>query len=122
MYNQLAVLHPVDVIEGDFTLKEINVLARSNVRCADDYYVRDKEMLVFLAPADSLFHTQNFQYGQFFIEGEMVRGWRDKTNKVVDKPYSEVRREVEAYVNALHNPPSDRAAPATPPKPIPTQL
>src|SRR5947209_5027767 len=53
-YGQVAVLLPVDVIDGDFTLTEINVLARSNVRCAEDVYKRDQEMLVFLEPEDSL--------------------------------------------------------------------
>src|SRR5436190_22857424 len=46
-FSQIAVLRPVDVIDGDFTLKEINVLARSNVRCAEDNYIEDQEMLVF---------------------------------------------------------------------------
>jgi hypothetical protein len=36
----MAVLYPMDVIEGDFTLKEINVLARSGVRCAEDNHVK----------------------------------------------------------------------------------
>jgi hypothetical protein len=103
-FSQLAVLYPVDVIEGDFTLKEINVLARSSVRCAEDNYTRDDEMLVFLEPVDSLFHTVNYQYGQFPIVGEIVKGWRDKANKPIDKPYAEVRREIQACVTAAHTP------------------
>ena len=103
-FSQLAVLYPVDVIEGDFTLKEINVLARSSVRCAEDNYSRDDEMLVFLEPVDSLFHTVNYQYGQFPIVGEIVKGWRDKANKPIDKPYAEVRREIQACVTAAHTP------------------
>src|SRR5688572_5044688 len=53
--NQIAVLNPVDVIEGDFTLRQINVLARSGVRCAEGNYEKNDDMLVFLEPEDSLF-------------------------------------------------------------------
>src|SRR5262249_16802453 len=87
-FTQLAIVYPLDVIEGDFTLKEINGLARSSVRCAEDNYIRDDEMLVFLEPQDSLFHTVNYQYGQFPIVGEIVKGWRDQANKPIDKPYA----------------------------------
>ena len=100
---------PVDVIEGDFTLDEFNVLARASVRCAEDNYNKDDEMLVFLEPEESLFHTVNFQYGQFAIVGDIVKGWRDKTNKPVDKPYSEVRQEIVTYINAAHSPPGEPA-------------
>lgn len=118
MYTQLAVLRPVDVIEGDFTLTEINVLARSNVPCAEDNYNRDQEMLVFLEPQESLFHTVNFQYGQFPIVGEIVKGWRDKANKPIDKPYAEVRQEILAHIDAKHSPKTDKPEtkpPETPP-------
>ena len=110
-FSQLAILKPVDVIDGDFTLKEVNVLARANVRCAEDNYIEKQEMLVFLALEDSLFRTQNFQYGQFLIDGEIVKGWRDKANKPVDRLYADVRLEIEAYVNATHHPPSEAPAP-----------
>ncbi|MEK6288890.1 MAG: hypothetical protein AABO57_24490 [Acidobacteriota bacterium] len=117
-FSQLAVLHPIDVIDGDFTLKEINVLARSSVRCAEDNYTRDEEMLVFLEPEDSLFHTVNYQYGQFPIVGEIVKGWRDKANKPVDKPYEEVRREIQACVSASHTPKPEGTPPQKPPQPV----
>jgi len=55
-FSQVAFLRPLDVIEGDFTLKLISALARSNVRCAEDNYINEQEMLVFLEPEDSLFH------------------------------------------------------------------
>ena len=116
-FSQLAILKPVDVIDGDFTLKQVNVLARANVRCAEDNFIEKQEMLVFLALEDSLFRTQNFQYGQFLIDGEIVKGWRDKANKPVDRLYAEVRLEIEAYVNATHRPPSEGPVPPT--KPIP---
>jgi hypothetical protein len=74
-------------------------------------------MLVFLEQQESLFHTVNYQYGQFQIVGEIVKGWRDKTNKPVDKPYAEVRQEIVALVNAAHAPPVDPAAPKPPVKP-----
>jgi len=106
-YNQLAVLRPVEVIEGDFTLKEMNVLARSNVQCAEDNYVLNEEMLVFLEPEEGLFRTVNFQFGQFQIAGDVVKSWRDKANKPIDKPYNDVKQEVEALVNAAHSPQSE---------------
>ena len=117
-FSQMAVLNPVDVIEGDFTLKQINVLARSGVRCAEDNYVKEDEMLVFLEPEDSLFHTLNYQYGQFPIVGEIVKGWRDKANKPIDKPYAEVRREIQAWVAAAHSPKPETDPPPQPTKPV----
>ena len=116
-FSQLATLRPVDVIEGDFTLNEFNVLARSSVRCAEDNYNKEDEMLVFLEPQESLFHTVNYQYGQFQIVGEIVKGWRDKTNKPVDKPYAEVRQEIVALVNAAHAPPVEPGPQKPPVKP-----
>lgn len=119
-FNQLATLIPVDVIDGDFTLKELNVLARSNVRCAEDSYNRDEELLVFLEPQDSLFHTVNYQYGQFRIIGDLVRGWRDKENKSCDKPYGEVRAEILHYLTAARKPPSLTPSPEPPPRKPPS--
>lgn len=116
-FSQMAVLYPVDVIDGDFTLKVFNVLARSSVRCAEDNYVKEEEMLVFLEPEDSLFHTVNYQYGQFPIVGEIVKGWRDKANKPIDKPYADVRREIQAWVTAAHTPKPDGDQPQ-PTKPV----
>lgn len=118
-YTQIANLRPVDVIEGDFTLKQISVLSRSNVRCAEDNYIEGQELVVFLEPEDSLFHTANFQYGQFLIVNEIVKGWRDANNKPIDKPYVEVRQEILAYVSATHNPKPETQPqqPATPVKP-----
>lgn len=118
-FSQLAVLTPVDVIDGDFTLKELNVLARSSVRCAEDNYTKDEEMLVFLEPQDSLFHTVDYQYGQFPIVGEIVKGWRDKANKPIDKPYVEVRAQILACVAAAHTVKPEGEAP--PPKPPPVK-
>jgi len=115
-FSQMAVLYPVDVIEGDFTLQEIHVLARSSVRCAEDNYQKQDDMLVFLEPQDSLFHTVNYQYGQFLIVGEIVKGWRDKANKPVDKPYEEVRREIQMCIAAARNPKPE--GPQQPQKPV----
>jgi hypothetical protein len=119
-YYQVATLVPLDVIDGDFTLREVHTLARASVRCAEDNYIEKQEMLVFLVPEDSLFRTQNFQYGQFPIDGEIVRGWRDKANKPVDRIYAEVRLEIEGYVNATHRVPTQEAPPPpVRPKPEP---
>ncbi len=117
MYTQVATLRPLDVIEGDFTLKELNVLARSNVRCAEDNYIKAQEMLVFLEPEDSLFRTLNYQYGQFLIVDEIVKGWRDKAGNPLDKPYTEVRQEIAAYVKSAHSPRTE-----TTPQPVPQPI
>ena len=116
-FGQIAILRPVDIIEGDFTLKQINVLARTNVRCAEDNYIEGQELIVFLEPEDSLFHTANYQYGQFPIVNEIVKGWRDPNNKPIDKPYVEVRQEILAYVSATHNP-KPETPPQQPPVPV----
>jgi hypothetical protein len=110
-FSQIATLQPLDVIEGDFTLKELNVLAQSTVRCAEDSYLKDQELLVFLEPQDSLFHTLNFQYGQFLIVNEVVKGWRDANNNLVDKPYADVRKEILTYINAAQTPKSQEPPP-----------
>lgn len=110
-FSQVATLQPFDVIEGDFTLKELNVLAQSTVRCAEDSYLKDQELLVFLEPEDSLFHTLNFQYGQFLIVNDVVKGWRDANNNLVDKPYADVRKEIITYVNAAQTPKSQEPLP-----------
>ena len=114
LYGQLARIQPVDVIEGDFTLKELNVLGLSNIRCAEDFYAKGDDVLVFLEPEDSLYRTLNYQYGQFEILGDVVKGWRDKENKICERPYAEVRREIEAYMKAYRDP---KAAPT--PIPVP---
>jgi hypothetical protein len=99
----MAILYPVDVIEGDFTLNR-SMCSRDRVCAAPrTNYVKEDEMLVFLEPEDSLFHTVNYQYGQFPIAGEIVKGWRDKANKPIDKPYAEVRREIQAWIAAQLN-------------------
>src|SRR5262249_49876475 len=61
-------------------------------------------LLVFLVPADSLFRTLNFQYGQFLIAGNVVRGWRDKANKPVDKLYADAQKEIECILNPNQTP------------------
>jgi hypothetical protein len=110
-FSQVATLQPLDVIEGDFTLKELNVLAQSTVRCAEDIYLKDQDVLVFLEPQDSLFHTLNFQYGQFLVVNEVVKGWRDANNNLIDKPYADVRKEIITYVNAAQTPKSQEPPP-----------
>jgi hypothetical protein len=115
-FTQVAILQPLDVIEGDFTLKELNVLAQSIVRCAEDNYVKDQDVLVFLEPQDSLFHTLNYQYGQFLVVNDVVKGWRDAQNNPVDKPYADVRKEVLAYINAAQTPKTQEP----PPQPTPS--
>jgi hypothetical protein len=120
-YSQVAMLRAVDIIEGDSKLEMIHVLAQANVRCAEDNYTKNEEMLVFLEPADGLYHTLNYQYGQFPILGDVVKGWRDVTNRPIDRPYPQVRREIELYLNgSLVKPPepetsAQRPTPVKPP-------
>ncbi|MEW6209563.1 MAG: hypothetical protein AB1631_14435 [Acidobacteriota bacterium] len=115
LYRQLATLHVVEVIEGDFTLEIAYVLARSNVPCAEDSYTEGREMLVFLEPDSGLFRTVNFQHGLFVIEGEIVKGWRDKSNKILDKPFAEVREEILAILNPKNTPPQPAPPASKPP-------
>ncbi|HMG35681.1 MAG TPA: hypothetical protein VKM94_17220 [Blastocatellia bacterium] len=114
-FGQLATLTPVDVIDGDFTLTEINVLAGSAVRCAEDYYERDHEMLVFLEPESSLFHTVNYQFGAFMIVGNLVKNWREK-DKICDKPYAEVKEQILQSLVVVRRAPS-RSQSVPPQKP-----
>jgi len=104
-YGQIATVVPTEVIDGDSKLKKVNILSKSNVQCAEDAYVVGQEMLVFLVPADSLFRTLNFQYGQFLIAGNVVRGWRDKANKPVDRLYADAQKEIECVLNPNQSPP-----------------
>jgi len=123
MYSQLVTAAPIDVVEGDDRLTQINILARSAVQCAEDEYTTKEEMLVFLAPEGTLYRTLDFQYGQFLIVGDTVKNWRDKANNTSDKPYAEVRKEVEAYLIAAHTPPTAPTPQPTPPaggQPTPT--
>lgn len=113
-FGQLANLQVKETIDGDSSVQERNVLAKSNVPCAADIYEAKQEMLVFLLPEDSLFRTMNFQYGEFQIIGDLVKGWRDKNNNVIDKPYAEVRKEIEDYLKVLRN----SQVPPIPPPPI----
>jgi hypothetical protein len=117
-YGQIAQLELVDVIEGDFTLKSVRVLAVSHVACADDFYKKKDEYLVFLELRGGLYHTVNFQFGQFRIEGEVVRGWRNADGVANEKPYYSVREEIESIVAGIKNPkPPEDQAPA--PGPVP---
>jgi hypothetical protein len=118
-FNQVATLLAKDVIDGNTSLQQINVLSKSTVACANDVYQKNQEMLVFLVPEDSLYSTQNFQYGQFLIVEEVVKGWRDAANNVADKPYLEVRKEIEDYLKALRNQNQPPTQPPQPPLVIP---
>lgn len=126
IYTQLATLAPLEVIEGDFTLKKVFVFARSNFRCAEDNYVEGQEMLVFLVPERSLYHTLNFQYGQFLVSNDVVKGWRNKANNQIDKIYSDVRQEIEGYLTKTPAKPQEtvpaesanKENPRKPPEPI----
>jgi hypothetical protein len=113
-YAQLATVVPTEVIDGDFTLKKLNVLSKSNVPCAEDNYVVGQEVLVFLVQEESLFRTLNFQYGEFLIVGNVVRGWRDKANKPVDKLYADAQKEIECILNPTQPPAGENNPPRGP--------
>jgi hypothetical protein len=51
--------------------------------------------------------------------GEIVKGWRDKANKPIDKPYAEVRQEILAYINAAQTPPQETQPQQTIKPPVP---
>jgi hypothetical protein len=125
-FGQIATLEIVDIIEGDFTIKTVRVLAKSHVACADDQYRKKDEFIVFLEQSGGLYHTVNFQYGQFRIEGEVVRAWRNGDGATAEKPYYSVREEVESLIAGIRNPkpeagtepapaPQSSAQPTTPP-------
>jgi len=103
-FGQIATLELVDIIEGDITIKTVRVLAKSHVACADDQYRKKDEFLVFLEQSGGLYHTVNYQYGQFRIEGEVVRAWRNGDGATSEKPYYSVREEVESIVAGIRNP------------------
>ena len=62
-------------------------------------------MLVFLEPESSLFHTVNYQFGAFLIEGNLVKNWREK-DKFCDKPYAEVRDQIMQTLVVVRKGPS----------------
>jgi len=61
----------------------------------------------------------NYQYGQFRIEGDVVKGWRNSDNVASDRPYYSVREEVERFVTDMRTPPATEPAGA-PVAPAPT--
>ena len=104
-FKQMATLELVDVIDGDFTLSKVKVAARSLVAYTDDRYAKKEEWLVFLFHDAGFYRTVNYQYGQFRIEGDVVRGWRDAENVASDKPYYSVREEIERLLTEMRTPP-----------------
>lgn len=84
MYGQLATLEIIEVIYGDPRRQEVRVWAMSTTYCARDAYAPQQEMLVFLARDQTLFHTVNWQYGQFLMSGETVEEWRGRSGEVAD--------------------------------------
>lgn len=106
MYGQLATLEIIEVIYGDPRWQEVRVWAMSTTYCARDTYAPQQEMLVFLARDQTLFHTVNWQYGQFLITGDTVEDWRGRAGEVAgtgvntmataaSEPRSEPRRGEE---------------------------
>src|SRR6185369_11094610 len=71
----------------------------------DDRYAKKEEWLVFLSHDAGFYRTVNYQYGQFRIEGDVVRGWRDAENVASDKPYYSVREEIERLLTEMRTPP-----------------
>ncbi len=84
MYGQLATLEIIEVIYGDPRRQEVRVWAMSTTYCARDAYAPQQEMLVFLARDQTLFHTVNWQYGQFLMSGDTVEDWRGRPGEVAD--------------------------------------
>ncbi len=105
-FRQIATLELTDVIDGDFTLPRVNVAARSLVAYTDDKYAKKEEWLVFLWHDAGFYRTVNYQYGQFRIENDVVKGWRNAENVATDKPYYSVREEIERLLTDMRTPPT----------------
>lgn len=94
IYNQLATLQVLEVVNGDTNTKELRVWAQTQTYCANDSYAVGQEMLVFLIRETTFYKTLNYQYGEFAISNETVQGWRDKDKNPANKPYAEVVAEI----------------------------
>lgn len=112
-FRQMVTLELTDVIEGDFTVKRVRVAAGSLLAYTNDHYGKKEEWLVFLWHDAGFYRTVNYQYGQFKIESDVVKGWRSAENVATDKPYYSVREELERLLTDMRTPPPD-AVPATP--------
>lgn len=117
-FRQIARLELVDVIEGDFTIKEVRVAAQSLVAYTDDRYAKKEEWLVFLWHDAGFYRTVNYQYGQFRIENEVVRGWRNAENVASDRPYYSVREEIEQILAGIKAPAAEEPQSAAPPSQV----
>ena len=104
-FRQIAKLDLVDVIEGDFTLKDVRVAGNSFVANTADKYHKKEEWLVFLVRDGGLYRTLNYQFGRFRMDGDVVREWRDADNVISDKPYYSVREDIEIMLTELKSPP-----------------
>ena len=111
-FRQIAKLELVDVIEGDFTIGEVRVAARSLVAYTNDRYAKKEEWLVFLWHDAGFYRTVNYQYGQFRIENEVVKGWRNADNVASDRPYYSVREEIEQIYAGIRAPVGEDPQPA----------
>ena len=116
-FKQVATLELVDVIEGDFTLKQVKVAARTLGAYTDDRYAKKEEWLVFLSHEAGFYRTVNYQYGQFRIEADVVKGWRNAENVATDKPYYSVREEIERLLTDMRTPPATDSQQPTPQPP-----
>lgn len=103
-FQQIARLELVDVIEGDFTIRDIRVAAKSLIAFTNDRYEKKEEWLVFLRQDGGFYRTVNYQYGQFLLEGEIVKNWRNADNVATDKPYYSVREEIEQIMAGIRAP------------------
>lgn len=104
-FRQVAKLDLVDVIEGDFTLKDVRVAGNSLIANTEDKYTKKEEWLVFLIRDGGFYRTLNYQHGRFRLDGDVVRRWRDADNVISDKPYYSVREDIEIMLTELKSPP-----------------
>ena len=119
VYREIADVEVLDVIDGDFTLKRAPIGASSGVACASDQYRKKEGWLVFLELDGGLYRTINYQYGQFRVDGDVVRAWRDADGAVTNKPYYSVREEIEAVIAGIRTPPAEPVADPAAPLPAP---
>jgi len=102
-FKQVAELELVDIIEGDTTLKKVQVGVKSLIANADDDLDEKQDVLVFLYLEGGFYRILNYQYGRFLIEGDTVIGWRNAENVAVNAPYSAVRAEILSISDNLRS-------------------
>lgn len=127
-YTQIATLEVTDILKGDSRLKEIKIWTGSQIINATDSFTKNVDVLVFTVREQTFYRLLNYQYGQFVIEAEILKGWREpkgpvsepppnganptlpQTNQqtiesynIIDKSYLDVRKDIENSLRGLRS-------------------